>query len=137
MKAYAFIAALALAGCAGDTVSPLPIDPSGVVARDLKAAADNLQRAVDAGILKADDPAPQCLASVVADLQLDGSAEGFTPQRAGLISVGSILYIRHQQARELAKFQLPAACDAIVGRLVIDSAKAGARAVPGAGLLLR
>jgi hypothetical protein len=126
--------AVLLAGCATEiSGSASPISSTGLIARDLQAAAFNLTEAQRVGALPADDPAGKCLTGVLADLGLDGSAEteSFTPKRDGIVSEGAVIYIRAMQVKAMRGYQLPAECDAVVGRFVIDAAKLGIKGLPG------
>lgn len=133
------IAGLLLSACTSTiSSSPVSLDSASVLGKDLAAAKFNLDNAVLVGALPADDPAVGCVSAVLADLGLDKEAVSFEPQREGVVSVGSVIYIRVAQAKAFKdSFKLPSDCDAVVGRLVIDSVKAGSKALPGAGLLLR
>jgi len=56
-----------------------------------------------------------------------------------LISAGSVLYIRVQQAKKgTGSVALPVDCEALIGKLVIDTAKLGIKVgsyfAPGLGL---
>jgi hypothetical protein len=124
-----------------------PAGIKGTVTQGLVDTAWNLDEAIAVGALDRNDPAPGCLDAVLGDLGIGKSAglplPSFTPKVSDLISGGSVLYIRAQQAKRLAgggiELQIP--CQALVGKLVIDAAKAGINAgaslVPGAGLLQR
>ena len=135
----ALLVSLTLSACTqAISNSPVSLDSASVLGKDLAAAKFNLDQAIAVGALPADDPAAGCVTAVLADLGLDKEAVSFEPQREGVVSVGAIIYIRVAQAKAFKdSFKLPSDCDAVVGRLVIDSVKAGSRALPGAGLLLR
>jgi len=96
---------------------------------DLKTAASNLDAAVSAGDLAMDDPGPPCLHAVLQQAGIEAAAGStpsrpFTAQVDGVISAGSILYIRFQQEKGMlgAGSNLPTACKALVGQIVIDGA---------------
>ncbi len=116
------------------------------IVQGLQDADANLHQAVDIGALDANDPAPGCFDSVLADLGIGpnapAAAKSFTPKVSDLISAGSVLYIRARQAEKLAQsggpsFSIP--CKALIGQFVIDAGrvagKAGMSALPGSGLL--
>ena len=133
------LAGLFLSACSGPITNvPVAVDPASVVGKDLVAAKSNLQKAVEIGVLKPGDAALSCLSGVVHDLGLDGETVvlSFDPENAGLVSAGSILYIRAQQLKDAAQsFQLPAECEAVVGKFVIDAARVGRKTLPLGGLL--
>lgn len=136
----ALAAACLLSACAAEiSGNPSPISSTGVIGKDLQAAGRNLESAVKVGALSEDDPAPKCLANLLADLGLDGTSvtDSFAPERAGIVSEGSILYVRAQQLKQVRDYRLPTECEAIVGRFVLDSARAGVRSLPFSGVLLR
>ena len=136
-KLFLLLPLLFVAACS-NTVSNTALDSSSVLGKDLAAAKFNLDSAVTIGALPADDPAVGCVSAVLADLGLDKEAVSFEPQREGVVSAGALIYIRVAQAKAFKdSFKLPSDCDAVLGRLVIDSVKAGSKALPGAGLLLR
>jgi len=125
---------LLLGGC---TISANPIadvralfsgtGTGGIVARDMEAAKFNFDQAIKVGALAPDDPGAGCLAAVLQDLGMN--APSYTPQRAGVLSEGAILYIRAQQLKRLQGGlggELPVACKALIGQFAIDGAR-GAR----------
>lgn len=156
MKRLVPIALVALlAGCAGNG-QPLPISanpiqdiksviaPSGgndLVTQGLLDASFNLHSAVTVGALSASDQVPACVDSVLGDLGInpDGTpttqAQSFTPKVSDLISLGSVIYIRAQQAKKLQAAGLPesTSCDAVIGQIVRAAAKSGIKV--GAGIL--
>lgn len=124
MKVFlAILIALTLAGCATLGPSPLLSDP--VVKTDIASAAYNLDQAVKLGMLPADDPAVVCLHVVAAKAAADVS---FEPKYDGLVSAGSVAYIAAQIAKK--GVAIDPQCEALVGRVVIDGAKAARKAVP-------
>ena len=147
----------ALAGCA--TLPPISSDPGTDVARaiappdstiatGLQNAAYNLDSAIAIGVLPKDDPASACVHGFLQQAGLERApgqaveAKSFTPKVTDLISAGSVLYIKAQQAKQAGAgaLVLPASCNAIIGMFVVDSVKAGFAAattvLPGAGPLL-
>lgn len=134
MKAILLV--LLLCGCAQPpaiSTSPLGgIPADSMIAVGLKDAAFNLDSAVAIGVLPADDPAASCIHGVMKDAGLEGNAPGtqsFTPRVSDIISAGSVAYIEAQKLKALgggAK-AVPVGCDALVGRIVIDAARLGAR----------
>lgn len=140
-----------LAGCATPppitsqpSTLPIPIPQDSTVATGLQNAAFNLDQAVAIGALPADDPAPVCVHGFLQQAGLEAlpgapPSRSYTPKVSDLISAGSVLYIRAQQARAAGPYQPPAGCDAILGRLVREAAAAGLTAatttIPGAGAL--
>ena len=138
-KLFLMLPLLFVAACTSTISSaPVGLDSASVLGKDLAAAKFNLDNAIAVGALPADDPAAGCVTAVLADLGLDKDAVSFEPQREGVVSTGAIIYIRVAQAKAFKdSFKLPSDCDAVLGRLVIDSVKAGSKALPGAGLLLR
>jgi hypothetical protein len=146
------------AGCAQpvstNVVRDVASGPGGdVIIRGLQNAAYNLDSAVKIGALPAGDPAPACVHDVLqklgADCRLDPSAEGgtacvvtdpssvFTPRVSDLISAGSVAYIRIQQLKVAAGggIKVATSCEAIIGQLLIDQARAAGQVLPGGGLL--
>lgn len=111
------------AGCTTLGGNPLLADP--VVKNDLASATSNVNNAVKLGLLPADDPAVTCLNAVAAKAAADVS---FTPEVNGLISAGSVAYIAAQLAKK--GVNIDPACEALVGRVVIDGTKAAAKALP-------
>lgn len=118
----AVLAGLALSGCGTFGPSPLLADP--FVKNDIASAAYNLNEAVKAGMLPANDPAVGCLAAVAAK----ADAPTFEPKYDGLVSAGSVAYIAAQVAKK--GIQIAPECEALVGRVTIDGVKAARRAVP-------
>lgn len=150
---------LILAGCTTisadpihDVISAVPAPSSGssiqgTVTQGLLDASSNLDKAVTVEALDATDPAPACLHATLKDLGIDpaspqSTVPSFVPKVSDLISAGSVLYIRAQQAKKLAAnggltVQIP--CKALIGQLVIDAGKvlgkAALQSVPGLGML--
>lgn len=103
----------------------------GLIARDMVATKFNLEKAVEVGALRADDPALGCLQMATAQLGIGQKAPSFEPQRAGVLSEGAIIYIRIQQAKKLqggTGADLPVSCLALIGLFVQDGAKLGQKA---------
>lgn len=140
------IALIAMSGCAstpdkitGAPAGGIPITNT-VLATDLQSASYNLDKAVEVGALLPDDPAPKCLHAVLRSAGLETvpgatPAASFEPKKDGIASAGSIAYIIVQQAKRAVPVQVDPACEALVGRIAIDGAKAANKALPS--LLLR
>lgn len=123
MKALVVLPAVLLSACA--TLGGDPLLQNQVVKTDLADATANLNNAVKLGLLPATDPAVTCLNAISAQAAAQVS---FTPQVNGLISAGSVAYIAAQLAKQ--GVQIDPACEALVGRVVLDGASAGAKALP-------
>ena len=106
----------------------------------------NLDQAIAIGVLPANDPADACLHQGLTAMGLEPSTPGgpaptpasFVPKESDLVSIGSVLYIRAQQAKALGvggTVTLPPGCDAIIGRLVVQGAAAAKSIVPGGQIL--
>lgn len=135
----------ALSGCAlmgGDISTPGPIGavnplargaPDSIVARDLIAAAYNLDEAVQIGALAADDPAPKCLHAILQrsglELTPGSTARSFTPKNDGVASAGAIAYIVAQQLKTAKVAPVDPSCEALLGRVVLDGVSTARRAV--------
>jgi hypothetical protein len=120
----ALTAVAVLSGCS--TIGGTALN-SPVVKNDLASASANFEQAVKLGMLPESDPGVACIRAVVAKAAADVS---FTPQVDGLISAGSVAYIAAQVAKKGAT--IDSQCEALVGRVTIDGAKAARRAlVPG------
>jgi hypothetical protein len=125
-----------LSGCTTQ-ISASPINDvtggtaaAGVLAKDFQSAAWNLDQAVSVGALAADDPAPACLHAILTDLGMEGPPPpSFTPRNDGLVSAGSILYIRAQQLKKIqgGGITVPVSCEAVIGRFTMDAVKAGVK----------
>jgi hypothetical protein len=124
---------------------PAPLEAIGT---DLVNVDFNLTKAVEVGALLPDDPAQACVHGVVTDLGLNPEAPkepapSFTPRSEGVLAKGSIAYIRVQQARRAARqpdYELSADCERLLGRIVLDAARAARRIgsnLPGAGVIGR
>lgn len=114
------ILVFSLAGCA-----TLANDP--VVKADLASASANFEQAVKLGLLAETDPGVTCMRAVVAKTAADVS---FAPQVDGLISAGSVAYIAAQVGKK--GITIDPQCEALVGRVTIDGAKAVRKvALPG------
>jgi len=134
----ALIAVLALGACttqiSGNPFNDLATNgQAGQAAQffitDLQTAAKNLDAAVNAGELAKDDPAPPCLHAALQQAGIEASPGATTPtpfvaQIDGLVSAGSVLYIRIQQGKGIlgSGSTLPTACKTLVGQIVIDGA---------------
>jgi hypothetical protein len=138
MKMLLAIIALALSACAStpDKISGLapgvavPIVNS-TIATDLQDAAWNADQAIAVGALDANDPASKCLHDILVKAGIEvapGAAApaSFTPRNSGVASGGMIVYILAQQAKKIAATGVPVSveCEALVGRVAIDGAKA-------------
>lgn len=147
---FAALAALTLNGCAvfgGDITGGAPTGiriTNSTIATDLQSAAYNLDQAVAVGALTADDPAPKCVHDVLVKAGIElpagqAAPKSFTPKHDGVASAGAIAYILAQQAKALQGTvgQVSPNCEALVGRIVIDSAKAAGKAVPTALSVLK
>lgn len=150
--------AACLSGCATTPreISNAPIatlapEPMSTFNDGLKNSAYNLDKAISIGVLKPDDPAALCVHGVLQQLKLETApgtsdappVQSFVPKVTDLLSAGSVLYIREQQlATALPALvpTLPDACDALVGKLVLRSIRAGlteaAVKLPGGGGVL-
>ena len=133
MKYFIVTLALLLAGCTTISTNPVAVPAGSFVGKDLIAAAYNLDQAVAIGALKADDPAPKCVHGVLMQAGIEvppgtPAPGSFTPQKEGLVSIGSIAYIKAQQLKG-AKLTVPQDCKALIGQLVIDGLTAPATVV--------
>lgn len=142
--------ALALAGCPNTPISQNPVadvtsglPPVGGISitQGLQEAAYNLDNAVAVGALTKADPAPACVHGVLVTIGADvvvtptgytpvapaGNVASFTPKESDLISIGSVAYIRIQQAKQLVNggLQAPTSCEALLGQILIDGATQG------------
>jgi hypothetical protein len=148
---FAFVLALALSSCAilPDTISseakgPLAlIGGNATIAKDLQGAAYNLDQAVAIGVLPANDPAPVCLHDVLVKAGIEipigaPAVKSFAPKKDGVASAGAIAYILAQQAKSVKPLEVSVSCEQLVGKIVIDGAKALNKAAPSIpGLILR
>lgn len=148
LRAVAFSVALLASGCSSPQVisnNPLGQLPgAGTVQTGLVNAAFNLNSAIKIGVLPATDPAAACINQTLTLLGIDpttgqpvAGASTFTPKVTDLISLGSVAYILAQQALPLANggLQVPAQCEALIGKLVVDAARAQASALNAAGAI--
>lgn len=136
----AVLAMLALlAGCATNEISNstlgVKLAPESQIATGLKDAAFNLDSAIAIGVLKSDDRAAACVHGVMLDAGLEGdasTAQSFAPRVSDLISASSVAYIEAQRLKALQgmNLQMPQGCEAVIGRIVIDGAKASAKLAP-------
>ena len=118
------IVLLLLAGCSTISTNPVAVSADSRVGKDLVAAAYNLDQAVAIGALKPDDPAPKCVHGVLIQAGIEvppgtPAPGSFTPQKEGLVSIGSIAYIKAQQLKGV-KLVVPVDCKALIGQMVID-----------------
>jgi hypothetical protein len=107
------------------------------IAKDIQAAAENLDNAIKIGVLPAGDPADLCVHSALQLAGLDTPAcvpadppatgtvcppapASFTPLNDGIVSGGSILYIQAYQLKQYQGMTVPASCKEILGQFVID-----------------
>lgn len=118
----------------------------GTVQQGLLDAEWNLDQAIVVGALPANDPADACLHQGLTQIGIEPNPNGqaatpapsFVPKISDLISAGSVLYIRAQQLKALqggGGLQVPVACEAVIGRFVLDAGKAGAGALPGGSII--
>lgn len=135
------LAAAALSSCAllPDTITANPAGGIPITNRtlvtDLQSAAFNLDNAVAIGALDPDDPAPVCVHDVLrkAGIEVAPGApmpKSFEPKKDGVASAGAIAYIIAQQAKKAKPLEVSPSCEALVGRIVIDGAKALNKAAP-------
>ena len=106
---------LMLSGCAITDPIGARLSPGNIIENDLTATALNLDQAVAVGVLSADDPAPICLHDLLA--RTGQGQDTFKPKISGLISAGSIGYIKAQQIKN--RGEISAACKAIVGDILV------------------
>lgn len=133
-------AAVALSGCEAPqpiSSAPLGLPADSLVATGLKNAAFNLDQAIAIGVLRKDDPAAACVHGVLKDAGLDGdgtapAVQSFQPRVTDLVSAGSVAYIDAQRLKAVSGMlgTIPGGCEALVGRIMIDGLKAGARVMP-------
>ena len=138
MKRILSLAAIALlaAACASTPASISAVAPNQVVSlketptlqTDLTSAAYNLNQAVSIGVLPATDPAVTCVNDLLTKTGLAPNTTppaSFVPKNDGLASAGAIAYIIYQQQKTLSGgLKVDPSCEALVGRIVIDGAKA-------------
>lgn len=136
----AAMACLAIAGMAGcgttQTISaaPPPIIKSAAVVDDFKATAANLNAAVTAGVLPANDPAAACVNDALVKTGITPPAGAATPSsftvtNAGLVSAGSIAYIKVRMAQAAQPVTIATSCKELLGQLQIDGLAAAASPV--------
>ena len=121
------IALLALAACATQTITsgPAPVIQSKTVANDFLATATNLNAAVAAGIIPATDPTVTCANNAVSVFNLAPPAANapapasFTVTNAGIISAGSIAYIKFMKANNAAPITVSTNCEQLLGHLQV------------------
>lgn len=155
---------LALGACADKNPGPISANPvqdvnahlaqvapgaamvGGTIQQGLLDAEWNLDQAILVGALPKNDPADSCLHGALTQLGIEPNTDGtapppapsFTPRESDLISRGSVLYIRAQQAKALAGgggLTVPVGCEAIIGRIMLDAAKQGGNLVPGGSII--
>jgi hypothetical protein len=134
-RSIPIILAIALSGCATTiTNAPVDIKPDGIVANGLRDANFNLQSAIQIGVLPENDPAASCVQGILRDAGLEEGApavKSFDPRVSDLISAASVAYIEAQRLKTLRnEAHVPMGCEALLGRIVIDAAKRGARLSP-------
>lgn len=139
------VAAVLMVGCAGPiTNSPLPKLSRAGGALDIdegfREAKFNLEEAVKIEVLAPDDPALACVTGVMKGLGIDqpeGTVKSFDPKTDKLLGKASVLYINVQQAQKLAGsgVRVPTGCEALIGKMLLDFARAGVKSQPGGGLL--
>jgi len=138
MKKATFVLVLAtlLAGC-GTLISNSPgpsVSPTSVLGTDLLATASNLDQAIAIGVLPTNDPAAVCVHGVLVQVGLEGTSgpapASFTASRKGLVSEGSIVYIRVAQLKSLKTVGISPECYALLGKLQVDGLKAGMGLAP-------
>lgn len=105
---------LMLSGCAIDPIGA-KLSPGTIIENDLTATALNLDQAVAVGALPADDPAPICLHDLLA--RTGQGQDTFKPKISGLISAGSVGYIKAQQLKN--RGDISAACKAVIGDILV------------------
>ena len=140
-KKWVLILPLFLLGCATTITGGAPgqgpaVDPSSFLAKDLIAAAYNLDQAVLVGALPADDPAPVCVHGVLINAGIElppgtTAPASFEPKREGLVSSGAIAYIKLQQlkAQSGKVLKVPVSCKALIGQIVVDGLTAPSRII--------
>lgn len=142
-RLLAVTALLTLAGCnAPISKSPIQDIASQIagsqVQTDLADTQANFAQAIQVGALSPNDPAPACVSQAVAALGLGAANPSFVPKISGVLSFGSVAYIRAQQIKALAgsgTLQVPPACLQILGQIQLDALAAALKASPGGGLL--
>jgi hypothetical protein len=151
LSVFALIA-IVLTGCATgapisgnpaqDAFANRPVKLSGALSIEdgLKEMAFNLDSAITVQAIPADDPLSACVKGIMKDLgigDVKDVAPSFVPKEDTLLGRGSVLYIRAQQAQRMAGAgtKLPISCEASIGKIVIDVARANAKSMPGGGLL--
>lgn len=119
------------------SVSPDAAAAAKLLTTDLQDASFNLNSAVAVGALAKDDPAPPCLDALVGQIIPPNPGPSFTPKVGGLVSLGSVLYIRAKQAQGLANggIAMPVSCKSLVGDFVIQALAQAKNQLPGGGLL--
>lgn len=139
-----------LAGCAGTQVissAPAPLVASSKpIVSDFTATAGNLNCAVQIGLLPATDPAVTCANAALAAFGLPAvscatgvpvvaaaptgtSAPSFTATNAGLVSAGSIAYIKLAQAANAKPFTVDPSCETVLGKMQVMGLAAAANPV--------
>lgn len=122
-------AALALGGCATQTISNSagPAIHDKVIVTDLEATAANLNQAVAIGVLPATDPAVGCINDVLIKTGITVApnstpAQTFTATNSGIVSAGSIAYIKIQLAKQLSNHPVVISpeCKQLLGQMQID-----------------
>ena len=145
---FAIVALLLLAACASQTITATPqsaIATNKPVVSDFTATAGNLNCAVAIGILPATDPAVMCANDALVKFSLPsvscvagvptvaapvpGTAPvSFKATNAGLISAGSIMYIKRAQAGA-APITVSPTCEQLFGKLQVDGLSAASNPI--------
>lgn len=112
------------------------------IVEGIQNASWNFDQALLVGALKKDDPAPPCFHALMLDLGIDPASppppgSSFTPRVTDVISFGSVLYIRAQQAQDVqgAGIKVPPSCDALVSLVIKDALRTGIKSQMGGGNL--
>lgn len=135
----AVLFALILAGCGSVTTISKSTGPTvsagSVLGKDLVAAGANLDQAIAIGILPASDPAAVCVHGVLVQVGLENPvgappAASFEASRQGVVSEGSIVYIKIQQFKNLKTVGISPECYALIGKLQVDGLKVGLGLAP-------
>ena len=120
-----------LAGCGTlitNSTGP-SVSPTSILGTDLVTAASNLDQAIAIGALPANDPADVCVHGVLQQVGLEAvpgapAPASFQASNKGLVSGGSIVYIRVQQLKNLKTVGISDQCYALLGKLQVDGLKA-------------
>ena len=131
----AFLATLTGCGTLITNSTGPTVSPGSVLGTDLIAAASNLDQAIAIGVLPKGDPADVCLHGVLQQVGLESapgvpSPASFEAARKGLVSEGSIVYIKVAQLKNLKTVGITPECYALLGKLQVDGLKAGVGLAP-------